>query len=139
MDGYHGVELAKEESHKTTLATKWGLFRYLRVPQGYLSSGDSYTKHTDAILDDCPEKPSENDYEKIVDDIIQWSETMEQSFFRICSILSHCNMNGMMFSPDKFMFANETVEFAGFEITMDGIRRTDKYIEAIKNFPIPTN
>jgi hypothetical protein len=84
VDGYHGVERAEEDRHKTTFATEWGLFRYLRVPQGYLSSGDSYTKHTDAILDDCPEKPSENDYEKIVDDIIQRSETMEQSFFRIC-------------------------------------------------------
>jgi hypothetical protein len=105
----------------------------------YLSSGDSYTKHTDAILDDCPEKPSENDYEKIVDDIIQLSEMMEQSFFRICSMLSYCNKNGMVFSPDKFMFAKETLEFAGFEITMEGIKPTDKYIEAIRNFPAPTN
>jgi hypothetical protein len=115
------------------------LFRYLRVPQGYLSSGDSYTKHTDAILDDCPEKPSENDYKKIVDNIIQWSETMGQAFFRICSMLSHCNKNGMVFSPDKFTFAKETVEFAGFEITNEGIKPTDKYIEAIRNFPTPTN
>jgi hypothetical protein len=108
-------------------------------PQGYLSSGDSYTKHTNPILDDWPEKPFENDYEKIVDEIIQWSETMEQSFFRICSLLSHCNKNRMVFSPNKFMFAKETVEFAGFEITMEGIRPTDKYIEAIRNFPTPTN
>jgi hypothetical protein len=135
VDGYHGVELAEEDRQKTTFATEWGLFRYLRVPQGYLSLGDSYTKHTDAILDDCPEKPSENDYKKIV----QWSETMEQSFFRICLLLSHCNKNGMVFSPEKFVFAKETVEVAGFEITMEGIKPTDKYIEAIKNFPTPTN
>jgi hypothetical protein len=83
VDGYHSVELAEEDRRNTTFATKWGLFRFLRVPQGYLSSGDSYTKHTDAILDDCPEKPSENDYENIVDDIIQWSETMEQAFLLI--------------------------------------------------------
>jgi hypothetical protein len=40
VDGY---------GHKTTFATEWGYLRYLRVSQGYLSSGDSYTKHTDAI------------------------------------------------------------------------------------------
>ena len=50
VDGYHGVELAKEDCHKTTFSTEWGLYRYLCVPQGYLSSGDSYTKHTDALL-----------------------------------------------------------------------------------------
>jgi hypothetical protein len=84
-------------------------------------------------LDDCPEKPAENDYEKIIDDIIQWSESIEQLFFRICSMLSNCNKNGMVFSPEKFVFAKETVEFAGFKITMEGIRPTDKYIEAITN------
>ena len=78
-------------------------------------------------------------YEKIVDDIIQWSETMEQAFFRICSLLSHCNKNGMVFSPDKFVFAKETVEFAGFIVTKEGIKPTDTYIEAIRNFPTPTN
>ena len=78
-------------------------------------------------------------YEKIVDDIIQWSETMEQAFFRICSLLSHCNKNGMVFSPDKFVFAKETVEFAGFVVTKEGIKPTDTYIEAIRNFPTPTN
>ena len=139
VDGYHGVELAKEDRHKTTFATEWGLFRYLRVPQGYLSSGDSYTKHTDAILDACPGKPAEHDYEKIIDDIIQWSDSLESSFFRICSILSHCNQNGMVFSPEKFAFARESVEFAGFEITTKGIKPTDKYIESIRNFPTPSN
>jgi hypothetical protein len=26
VDGYHGLELAKEDCHKTTFATEWGLF-----------------------------------------------------------------------------------------------------------------
>ena len=39
----------------------------------------------------------------------------------------------MLFSPDKFMFAKETMEFPGFEITMEGIKPTDKYIKAIKS------
>ena len=45
----------------------------------------------------------------------------------------------MVFSLEKFQFANRTVEFAGFQITMKGIQPTDKYITAIKNFPTPTN
>jgi hypothetical protein len=81
------------------------------VPRGYISSGD-------------------------IDDIIQWSDNLEQAFFRI---LSHCNNNGMVFLPEKFEFAKETVEFAEFEITMERINPTDKYVEAIRNFPTPTN
>ena len=37
VDGYHREELAKEDRHKTIFATEWGLFRYLIVPQGYLT------------------------------------------------------------------------------------------------------
>ena len=139
VDGYHGVELAEEDRHKTTFATEWGLFQYCRVPQGYLSSGDSYTKHTDAIMESCPGKPEKSDYEKIIDDTIVWSDNIEEAFFRIAELLSHCNQNGMVFSPDKFEFAKQEVEFAGFKITMEGIKPTDKYIEAIRNFPTPKN
>ena len=60
-------------------------------------------------------------------------------FFRICSILSHCNQNGMVFSPEKFAFARESVEFAGFEITLKGIRPTARYIKSIRTFPTKTN
>ena len=81
------MELAAEDRHKTMFNMEWGMLRYLRVPKGYLSSGDSYTKHTDAILDECPGKPAENDFEKIIDYIIQWSDNMEDAFFRIRSIL----------------------------------------------------
>ena len=129
------VELAREYRHKTTLSTEWGMLRYLRVPQGYLSSGDSYTKHTNAFLDACPE----TDFEKIIDNIIQWSENLEQAFFRICAIISRCNQNGIVFSPEKFEFAKESVEFAGFKITMEGMKLTDKYKQSIRNFPTPTN
>ena len=89
VDGYHGVELAVEDRHKTTFATEWGLYRYCRVPQGYLSSGDSYTKHTQAIMETCPGKPVENDQETIIDDTIVWTDDLEKSFYRICSMLSH--------------------------------------------------
>ena len=41
--------------------------------------------------------------------------------------------------PQKFQFAKEEVEFAGFEMTMDGYKPTPKFIEAIRAFPTPKN
>ena len=91
------MELAVENRHKTTVNTEWGtgMFWYLRVPQGYLSLGGSNTKHTDAILDACPGKPAKNDFEKIINDI-QWSENMEDAFFRICSISLQTESDGLL-------------------------------------------
>ena len=90
VDGYHGVPLAEEDQHKTTFLTEKGRFCYRRVPQGYGSSNDGYTMRTDEILANVPGKPEVNDYEKIVDDVIQWSGDLETAFFRVCGMLSHC-------------------------------------------------
>ena len=110
VDGYHGIALAKEDRHKTTFATQWGKFRYTRpcgarvtqAPQGYLSSGDRYSKYTDAILENCPSTSDVKDFEKIVDNVITWSTSITGAFNRICSILVHCNKNGLVFNTAKF-------------------------------------
>lgn len=139
MDGYHGIEVAAEDRHKTTFATEFGKFRYKRAPQGYLSSGNSYGRYTDAILADCLSSPEVRDWDKIVDDIITWSDNIEDAFHRICSLVSHCNKHGLVFNPQKFRFARNEVEFAGFIITNTGLKPAARYTEAIGNFPTPMN
>ena len=139
VDGYHGIVIAEEDRHKTTFATEFGKFQYTRAPQGYLSSGDNYGRYTDNILEDCPTTMMTRDWEKIVDDIITWNDTIEGAFHRICSLLSHCNKHGLVFSPQKFKFARREVEFAGFLITDTGIKPAAKYTESIRNFPTPKN
>ncbi len=42
-----------------------------------------------------------------------------------------------MLNPAKFVFAQEIVEFAGFEITLDSVRPCERYLAAIKDFPTP--
>ena len=129
VDGYHGIELAEEDRHKTTFATECGKWRYRKASQGCLSYGDSYSRFTDTILEDCPFTTDNKDFEKIVDNFITWSETVEGAFHRICSLLSHCNKNGLVFNPDKFKFARREVEFAGLLITKNGIKPAAKYTE----------
>ena len=74
---------------------------------------------TDEILATVPGRPDSTDYEKIVDDIIQWSDDIEGAFFRVCAMLSHCSKSGMLFSPKKFVFAQAEVEYAGFLVGWD--------------------
>ena len=73
-------------------------------------------------MEDCPSTTSDRDFEKLVDDIITHSDTVEGAFQRICSILSHYNKIGLVFNAEKFRFARREVEFAEFMITEDGIK-----------------
>ena len=44
-----------------------------------------------------------------------------------------------MLNPDKFQFCQHEIDFAGFRVTDQEVKPLPKYLEAIKNFPRPTN
>ena len=111
----------------------------MRVPQGYGSSNDGYTVRTDEVLAKVPGNPDQLDYEKIVDDIIQWSGDMGTAFHRVCAMLAHCSKDGMVFSPAKFVFAAREVEYVGFLVGWDSIKPSPKHTQSILGFPTPEN
>ena len=132
-NGYHSVPLHPEDRHFTTFITPWGRYRYRTAPQGYIASGDGYTRRYDEIISSIPNKT------KCVDDALLWSDTIEESFFQAANWLDICGRHGITLNPDKFKFAQDDVEFAGFEITNDTVRPCKKYIRAISDFPTPQN
>ncbi len=132
-NGYHSVLLALESRHKTTFITIWGRYWYLRAVQGYKASGDAYTKRFDDITIGFP------DVARIVDDSCLWKPTIAESFWHVCQYITLCAKNGVIFNPKKFVFARETLEFAGFAVTLDSLKPTQRMIDSIRNFPAPTS
>ncbi len=132
-NGYHSVPIREEDRHLTTFITPWGRYRYKVAPQGYIASGDGYTRRYDEIVSDIEDKT------KCVDDVLLWSGSIEQSFFRTVAWLDICGRHGITLNPEKFIFAQDEVEFAGFDITMDSVKPSAKHFQAILNFPTPQN
>jgi hypothetical protein len=46
------------------------------APQGYIASGDGYTKRYDEIVTDIPNKT------KCIDDALLWANDLEESFLQ---------------------------------------------------------
>ncbi len=99
-NGYHSVALHPDDQHFTTFITPWGRYRYRTAPQGYISSGDGYTRRYDEIVSDIPNKT------KCVD---VWSDSIEDSFSQACHWLNICGHNGITLNPEKFQFAEDNV------------------------------
>ena len=72
--GYHSVPIHPDDQHLTTFITPWGRYRYKTVPQGYVASGDGYTRRYDEIVADLPNKT------KCIDDVYNWADSIEDSF-----------------------------------------------------------
>jgi hypothetical protein len=132
-NGYHSVPLHEDDRHKTTFITPWGRYRYLSAPQGYIASGDGYSRRYDEVVADIGNKT------KCVDDTLLWADTVEESYFQAAQWLDVCGRNGIILNPEKFVFAAPSVDFAGFTITMSDVRPCSRYLEAIRDFPRPRN
>ena len=132
-NGYHSISLDESDRHLTTFITPWGRYHYCVAPQGYIASGDGYTRRFDEIISNIPQKT------KCVDDTLLWSNTVEESFFQAVNFLDTCGHNGVTLNPAKFTFARSTTEFAGFDITPTTVRPCPRFLEAIQTFPTPRN
>ena len=71
-NGFHSIPLRKEDQHLTTFITPLGRFRYLRAPQGYVSSGDGYNRSLDTILSNCERS------KQCVDDTLLYDSELEE-------------------------------------------------------------
>ena len=59
------------------------------------------------------------------------------SFFSAVEWLDICGRNGTTLNPEKYAFAQDEVNFAGFEITNQSICPCKKYLDAIREFSTP--
>ena len=132
-NSFHSVPLRMEDRHKTTFITPWGRFRYRVAPQGYLASMDAYTHRFSLITEEIKNK------QVIVDDTLLWSENVEENFYDVCQLLEIGHSAGLIFNSDKFQFGQETVDFAGLEVSKQGVKPSKKLIESIRTFPRPEN
>ena len=132
-NGYHSVPLRESDRHLTTFITPFGKWRYTRAPQGFLSSGDGYNRRFNSILADFVRK------ERCVDDTVFYDDDLSQHWWRTMEFLTLVGQSGIVLNPEKFQFANRSVDFAGFRISESTVEPLPKYLNAIRDFPAPKN
>ena len=133
VDGYHSVKIDEASSKLTTFITPWGRYRYLRFPQGHCSAGDAFNGRVQEILAHIPRLV------RIVDDMCIYDRTIEEAFWHSWDLLTTCAEHGIVINESKFQFCALEVEFAGLTITVDGVKPSNKILQAIRDFPPPTD
>jgi hypothetical protein len=100
---------------------------------GFHASGDAYTRRFDDITYGVKRTV------RCIDDSILWDTTVTEAFWHTFDYLKLCADNGVVFNKEKFQFAQDTVEFAGYDISTTGYKPPKKIIAAIAEFPTPKN
>ena len=140
-NGYHSMVLRESDRHLTTFITptppppphSHGRQRYIRAPQGFLSSGDGYNRRFDAILSSFPRK------ERCIDDTCHYDTELEEHWWRTMDLLITLADAGVVLNASKFQFCQSSVDFAGFRVGTSSIEPLPKYLDTIRDFPSPKN
>ena len=72
-----------------------------------------------------------------VDDTCQWEWSVKDSFFQTCKYITTCGNSGIILNPDKFHFAQDMGDFAGFEIGPGYVKPSKHLHEAIAGLARP--
>ena len=130
-NGFHSIPLAQDQRALTTFVTPWGRYRYLTLPMGLMSATDGYTERYDYVTRDV------TDSERCVDDTCLYDATIEGNFSKTCQYISLCGGAGIVFSAKKFQFCSKEVEFLGFKVDKEGVKPSEEFLKAIRDFPTP--
>ena len=68
-----------------------------------------------------------------------WDRDLEEHWWRVIDYLELLGRNGIILSPEKFQFSSHEIDFAGFRVTDHEVKPLPKYLDAIRDFPRPTN
>ena len=131
MKGYFQIPLHEESQALTTFLVP-GLGRYcmLRAPMGLSSSGDEFCQRVDAALEGL------DGFLKIVDDVLIFGPTVDVVFDRVRAMLTRCRETGITLTRGKAQIG-ESVQFAGFVVSAEGINPDPEKLKAIREFPAP--
>ena len=128
--GYYQIPIDEESKKYFTFLLASGRYRLLRAPMGCSASSDEWCKRSDAALAGIP------GVHKLVDDILIEAKDYNELYEKIEQVLQKCVDANITISLKK-MQIGETVIFAGYKISSDGIYPIEERVAAIKNFPAP--
>ena len=131
--GYHQCPLDKESQDLTTFITPFGRFKFLRAPYGISSISEHYNCRMDEAFAGL------RGFRRVVDDIVIYDQNRAEHGPHIRQFLQRCTEKNITLNLSKWIFAQPTVEFAGFILTPNGYKIDPSITWAIAEFPTPAN
>ena len=133
VSAYYQHWVHAKDRHKTAILTPWGLYEWTVMPQGLCNAVASWQRFMNWVLRDyigvfC---------EVYLDDILIYSNSLEEHKRHVCLILDKLREHGLIASEAKSrLFANR-IEFLGHYISSKGVEPHPDKLDKISEFPTP--
>lgn len=131
--GHHQKQLDEESIDLTTfiLPFKLGRYQYVRAPFGISNISEIYDRSMAENLDTL------SNHRRVSDDNLIYSKDPHTQVSHVRNLLQRCREKRIRLSAEKFVYMQETIEWAGFQLSRNGYQIQNRIINAISEFPIP--
>ena len=130
--GFWQIPLSDESRLLTTFVTPFGRFCFNRLPFGISSAPEIFQRMMSQILEGLEGVICH------IDDVMVHAEDRETHDQRVHAVMRRLHEAGITLN-DKCEFAKSSIKFLGHIIDGNGIRPDPQKLEAIQNYPAPTN
>lgn len=133
--GYYQIPMGKESRHLTAFVTPDGHYEFKRMPFGLANAPAVFQKMINKLL-------GQRRFDSALaymDDLLIPSTTIDDGFQKLKDVLELIHDAGLTLKLSKCRFFDETIEYLGYDVSAEGIKPSERKIDAVKRFPVPTN
>ena len=134
-DGFHQLRVAEDSIKYTSFVTPSGQYKYLRLPFGLKTPPAQLTRYVTKVSKSMIDDGEVVDY---IDNFMIATVTIDEHVNILKKVFRLLVRNNLSLRVDKCKFLYTQIEYLGYLVSQKGIRPTERGIEAVRDFPIPT-
>jgi hypothetical protein len=134
-DAYYRIRMKEGEEWKTAFRTRWGLYEYQVMPFGLTNAPASFQ----ALINDTIREYLDNFALAYLDDVLIFSKTLKEHIQHVRKVLAKVREKDLPVKLSKCEFHKHSISFLGYIVSDKGIAPDPKKVQAIEEWPEPTN
>ena len=131
---YHAVEIDESSRPYTAFVTPRGLYQFRRMPFGLANSPAIFCRLVQMALDRLPAGIALG----YLDDILVVGQDVESHLNNLRKVVELHKSVGLKLNIPKCDLFKSEVEYLGHKVGEQGIRMVDRFVQRIRDWPIPT-
>ncbi|KAK7886001.1 hypothetical protein WMY93_025622 [Mugilogobius chulae] len=133
--GYYQIQMDEADKAKTAFVTPLGFWEWNRMPQGVTNAPSTFQR----LMEKCMGDLNLKEVLVFLDDIIIFSDTLEEHEKRLLRVLNRLKQYGLKLSPEKCKFLQSSVRYLGHVVSEKGVETDPEKISSLKSWPVPRN